>query len=316
LDSLSADECRAVERRFDWAAHWEAPALPEFSLPQAAAEALGVAVHAGLNVLVAGPQGSGKTTWAKMLYALSAPPDVPKMFERADLFQEDELALRWRPLEQPHHSITPQAMVGGCAPVRPGVISRAHGGVLIMDEFLQFPSTVLESLREPMETGWIEIARRGERHRLRADFQLIATTNLCPCGKLAPELEELICRRGVHYCRSVCSRLSGPILDRFDLLVFSEGWLAQDVPRMSLLEVAEQVRRAREFSSERSGLWPLKLPENLQRLPVSHRRKQSMLRVARGLADLALSERPRPSHFERAEVLTMNPMDRLARLFA
>ncbi len=312
-DSLASPDVRWREENFDWAKFWSPPILPSLDLHPDAARALWITTHLGLSVLVAGPQGSGKTTWARALYALSPEPDVECMEDLAVMFGERALAARWRPLEQPHHSITPQAMIGGGVPLQPGVISRAHGGLLVMDEFLEFHPQVLEALREPIENGSIEIARHGYRERLPARFQLVATTNLCPCGQLYPGRFEG-CNRSLSRCSSVCRRLSGPLLDRFDLLLFSHSWLDKR-PCVPIEDVRATILRMATFAKER-GDRPLKLPSDYSALPLSHRRRRSLLRVARTLADHEESIDIKSEHFQKAAEHSTLAMTSLAQLFA
>ncbi|MBX3023255.1 MAG: ATP-binding protein [Bdellovibrionales bacterium] len=314
LSDLHAIEVQRHRRVFDWQKHWIEPSVSDVTMHESAALALALAVHMNLNVLVAGPQGSGKTTWARALYSLTPPPELSLMLELADMFGDEVLEKRWRPLEQPHHSTTPQAMIGGGNPILPGVISRAHGGLLIMDEFLEFPSNVLESLREPMESGVVEIARQGVRQRWPARFQLVATTNLCLCGRLKPE-GAVSCGYSLIRCRSVCMRLSGPLMDRFDLLLFSHEWLKRQGRKVSSAEVKSWIERMRRFAATR-GTEPTKEPDWLGDLELSHRRTRSLLRVARGLADLEGSVRVLDSHLQRASKLVITPMETLKRLFA
>lgn len=312
-DSLSATEVKIKNEQFAWSQFWCPPRLPEIEVHPEAARALWIAAHMGLSALIAGPQGSGKTTWARALHALTPTPDPEQMEEGVALFGESILESRWRPLEQPHHSITPPAMIGGGSPLRPGVISRAHGGVLVMDEFLEFHPQVLESLREPIEAGTIEIARKGCREKLPARFQLIGTTNLCPCGQLYPGRLEG-CSRSLTRCRVVCRRLSGPMLDRFDLLVFSHKWLEKG-PKVRLSEVKQTVDRLRRFAEVR-GEVEMKLPAEYDDLGLSHRRRRSMLRVARAFADFDESHEIRSDHFHKAANLSTLAMTSLAQLFA
>ena len=314
ITDLKEKEIQKYTRTFDWNAYWQPPQLPDFEIPACAAQVLALATHMNLSVLVAGPQGTGKTTWAKALYALTPPPDTPRMLELADMFGDEALEQRWRPCEQPHHTITPQAMVGGGLPMQPGVISRAHGGMLVMDEFLEFHPYVLESLREPMESGVIEIARKGTRERWPARFQLVATTNLCPCGRLNPAAI-MGCKYSLTRCRSVCFRLSGPLMDRFDVLLFSHKWLNHGIKRVSILEVQKTIERLSGFASSRGEVL-YTIPEWIDKLEFSHRRRRSLLRVARGLADLEESKKTLDSHFEEAYQLVISPMDSLKRLFA
>ncbi len=316
IETLAQKELTHVARLFCWDEFWREPKLPEMELHPLAAEALLLAAHLDLNVLVAGPQGSGKSTWAKLLYALTSSPDPGKMCELQDLFGESVLESGWRPFEKPHHSITSLAMIGGGSPLFPGVISRAHGGVLVMDEFLEFPSPVLEALREPLENGFVEIARKGDRAKFPAQFQLIGTTNLCPCGKLDLNPQKnRACQRGLFRCRSVCERLSGPLMDRFDYLLFSHEWLGRFQERVPCSEVKRRLTELRQFAVLR-GETPTEMPEWIRMLGHSHRRNTAVLRVARGLADLGHSVTVEPEHYGLAYDKVVRPMDRIAQLFA
>jgi len=303
---------------FDWNGYWSPPRAPELEFHAGAAESLWLSAHSGLNVLLAGPQGTGKTTWSEALYALSDTPDQRLWSEREDMFGREEgragEELRWRPCERPHHSITPLAMVGGGAPIVPGVISRAHGGVLVMDEFLQFDGRVLEALREPVESGWVEHARRGERTRFPAAFQLVATTNLCPCGKLDPTpAVAQRCGLSLRRCRVTCDRLSGPVLDRFDVLILSHLWTHR-APRVPFAQVQELLAQTRAFArrrGERHG----QTPGWMQDLPLSFRRRRSLLRVARALADREASPEIQSHHYNDAYQWVETPMAQLQSLF-
>lgn len=304
-----------VERRSElaWNERLRPPELVEIALPAAAVQPLLLALHMRLHILLAGPQGSGKSTWARLLYSLTPPPNVNRWLELRDLFPEEIERLTWRPFEQPHHSATALAMVGGGVPVHPGVISRAHGGILLMDEFLEFEPLVLEALREPLETGFVEIARGGARERLPADFQLIATTNLCPCGRLSPK-KGRTCSYSNSYCRSVCDRLSGPLLDRFDLLILSHSWLEKG-ERVSSGEIRRRLQELTDFAKQR-GPRELESLDGVSDLELSYRRQRSLLRVARGLADLDFSEDIRAHHIGQANELVVKPMQEFDQFFA
>ncbi|MGE4130387.1 MAG: ATP-binding protein [Bdellovibrionales bacterium] len=317
MKSLTDKEFTRRARFFDWDGFWKRPKTSKYDLHPTAARLLWLAAHAHLNVLVAGPQGSGKSTWARMLYGLSEPP-IPDQFLAREEWISDVEPLRWRPLEAPHHSITPLAMIGGGSPIQAGVVTRAHGGVLLMDEFLQFHPSVLENLREPLETGSLEIARKGERKSLPAQFQLIGTTNLCPCGKLSPKYSGG-CAFPILQCRSTLRRLSGPILDRFDMLIFADGWTeTQDKIRFG--EIVKTLTETRDFRLQRvlnptqSEADLEELLRDVQRTPVSHRRTKSMMRVARALADRDFSTDIRRDHLQRALELTLAPIGTLDHL--
>jgi len=314
LELAQITDQQPVEREanFNAADFWQRPPLPNLQIHEAAARDLLLSIHLRLAVLVAGPQGSGKTTWARLLHALAPPPDPIQMDEAASLFGEEIWETRWRPLEHPHHTLTPQAMIGGGRPLEAGVITRAHGGTLIMDEFLEFPYSVLEALREPMESGCVTLARNGRREKFPADFQLVATTNLCPCGKLVPGVNTS-CGFSLGRCRSVTQRLSGPLLDRFDLMILSHEWLKPG-RRIATEELLEEVESLREFAASRDANH--KTAPWLAELGLSHRRQKSVALVARGLADLEHSVGVEPRHFTDAFKLSCEPMQKLREIFA
>jgi len=312
LKSISSPSLRAVSRQFDWKGFWREPEIPDIQIHANAAEALLLALHCQLNVLVTGPQGTGKTTWARALYSLTASPETEKVGELEEMFGEDVLESRWRPCEIPHHSISALGMVGGGSPITPGVISRSNGGVLIMDEFLEFKGQVLEALREPVETGHVVIARKGDRVTFPASFQLVGTSNLCPCGQKSPGSDS--CPTNRFKCRKTIDRLSGPVIDRFDILVFSDIWTKQN-PRVPLLSLRDRLKRMQEFRVKR-GEHPQNIPVWVQGLEVSHRRRRSLLRVARGLADLRGSPTVEDLDFNEAYQKVIAPMETLRQLFA
>lgn len=314
LELASLKDSAAIHRAryFDWDSFFERPALPPMSFHADAVLPLLLCAHMKLNVMVAGPQGSGKSTWAKVLYSLSPRPDVRTLLEREEWVGRDE-NLKWRPLECPHHSLSPLSMVGGSYPIQPGVVTRVHGGVLLMDEFLEFSAATLEALREPLETGTVEIARKGAREKLPAQFQLVATTNLCPCGKLVPRMDEK-CRHPLPFCSSTVRRLSGPLLDRFDLLVFSQSWTlpGRMVPVSEMAESVARMDRFRTARGEVEAQWP----DWIDSLTLNFRRRRSLLRVARGIADLEESKTVESTHFSQAIKLVADSITELNQLFA
>ncbi len=310
---ISQKQLQLREHKFDWDNFWRKPEAPSFTLHEKAAQALTLALHMRLNILVAGPQGSGKTTWGRLVHALTPRPRVEEMGELTELFGEDILDSRWRPFEQPHHTITPQAMIGGGFPLFPGVITRAHGGVLLMDEFLEFHPAVIEALREPVENGRIELARKGARERFPANFQLIGTTNLCRCGKLRPDTGRK-CPFNLVHCRSVTARLSGPILDRFDMLTLSHEWI-EPGRRLTVAEIAEKLEAAAEFRATRKPSDHSFTLEWLNEFSISHRRRNAILKVARGLADLDGSDQILGPHRIDAFEMVVTPMNKLREVF-
>ena len=235
---------------------------------------------------------------------------------------------RLRPFRAPHHTTRAAALVGGGNHPRPGEISLAHHGVLFLDELPEFSREALESLREPLETGRVALSRVGRRFEFPAQFQLVAAMNPCPCGFLGDGTERCRCSAANVY--RYRSRISGPLLDRFDLQV--------EVPPVSVAELtsalpdpgtaanrrqvesarARQRRRAKPNSrlSEREVLAGARLDPAARRLladaqdrwQLSPRGIVRALRVATTIADLSGS--PRPGVTEISEALHLRRFDR------
>ncbi|MCC6278274.1 MAG: ATP-binding protein [Oligoflexia bacterium] len=204
------------------------------------AKHIGLAALGRLHYLLVGPPGIGKSFFAECVRKVLEVLPRRKSPEESVLdtvFGRKCGALPWA---APHHSSTSVGMLGSVSPLSPGAISKAHGGVLFLDEVLEFSPRVLDSLREPMEQGFIEIARGSNHFRLPSRFQLIATANPCRCGYWKHGYR--ICR-----CRPVArqqyqARLSGPLIDRFDVSIFIKENLSSLTPTVSLQEVVEKIR--------------------------------------------------------------------------
>lgn len=170
------------------------------------------------SMLIMGPRGLGKSTLAESLNFLAEPPDEDTFLHQLKYFFVEE-GWYWRPFVNPHHSISHLALVGGGSQCLPGEITRAHGGILLLDEFLEFDPKCQEALREPMQTKSIHLARGQKYQRYECDFQLIATTNLCICGQWLPG-KSLDCSYSQARCAKYRDKLSGPVIDRFEILSF------------------------------------------------------------------------------------------------
>ncbi len=156
------------------------------------------------HALLAGQAGAGKSYLAQRLISFLDPKS------------NDEI-----PVLAPHHSLTPAAFLGGGSSMYAGEIEKVSDGVLILDELLEFDHKILESLREPMTGQVLRIARAGAAKEIQPSFQVIATTNFCPCGKWIPQnLKMLTCRFSVQKCKGYLNKLSGPLVDRFSLIYF------------------------------------------------------------------------------------------------
>lgn len=297
------------------------PVSPVTRLTRSQAEALLVAAVGGHHVLLAGAQGSGKTLMAEVLHYLQEPPDAELLGWHEALFQK---TLSWVPMARPHHTITPQSMVGGGVPPRPGEITRAHGGILFLDEMMEFKPSTLEVLREALSSEQVTISRGLQSSVFQSRFQLVGATNLCPCGKWTPG-KVRNCDYNEKRCKSILQKLSGPLMDRIQgVLYFSDRMEKPEVP----LEVLqEQVLAARKFQRDQGRvsnrdfkevhLTPAEFrlwSEILETLEIpSVRRRQGCVAWARTLADH--EERPAITReiFLRAYEQTVLGFERLMR---
>lgn len=294
---------------------------------ETAKRALEVSAAGGHNMLMVGPPGSGKSMLAARLPGLLPPLsprellDVSMVHSVAGLLDRGQLS-RARPFRTPHHSASMAAMVGGGTKARPGEASLAHHGILFMDELPEFTTQVIDSLRQPLETGEINVARVNARIRYPARFQLIAAMNPCRCG--SGGADGIACRRGERCAADYQARISGPFMDRIDIQIdvpaVTPADLALPPAVEGTAEVAARIAKARAIQHARNGgLINSQLPSSLldhvaqpdkdgqalltqaaQTLGLTARGYHRMLRVARTLADLSESETVRRVHIAEA----------------
>jgi magnesium chelatase family protein len=202
--------------------------IPDFDLKEIAGQeqakrALIIAAAGGHNLLMYGPPGTGKSMLAKAMPGILPPLsaaealEVTRVYSIAGMVAPGEAVVRKRPFRSPHHGVSAAGLIGGGSNPLPGEVSLAHLGVLFLDEMPEFPRGVLESLRQPMEDGVIEIVRAAGHVKYPASFTLIAAINPCPCGYLNHPKRECKCTE--KQITKYRHRISGPILDRIDLTV-------------------------------------------------------------------------------------------------
>ncbi|MDA0781371.1 MAG: YifB family Mg chelatase-like AAA ATPase [Rickettsiales bacterium] len=316
--------------KFDEAANTNYPDLRDIKGQESAKRALEVAASGNHNMLMTGPPGSGKSMLASRLPGII--PELSSnemldvsMIESISNNLEDGKIKRVRPFRDPHHSCSMAAMIGGGKRAMPGEITLAHNGVLFLDELPEFPRQVLDSLRQPLETGQVTVSRVNAHVTYPANFQLVAAMNPCRCGYLGDA--DRACNKAPKCAVDYQSKISGPLFDRIDIHIevppVTPMDLSKEPAKEGSTEVLQRVKTAREIQAKRYEglnittnsqadgeiLLQVASPDNegkkildtaYEKMGLSMRGYNRVLRVARTIADMQDNEKVKKEHIWEA----------------
>lgn len=299
-------------------------AVTNLKVSQQQADLLGTIALGQHSVLFAGAAGSGKTTSARILHALMPVPDDQEALEILSQNRGQLQSPSWRNLIQPHPQIPMHSLVGGGAEAHGGELARSDLGLLLLDELFEFSPQVIEALRLPLEEKKMRVSRGTRVNEFLVRAQFVATTNLCPCGDFVPgQARQKNCRFNLIKCRSYSSRLSGPLLDRFELLVFLSHQDKKNEKQILVSELAAKLETRRSQVAKnrkeisivemRKNADPFWLGQVIDEQVSSERRKNATLRLAHSFSVWMQSKRIEQEHFEWARTYTMSNYEKVRR---